>query len=119
MNDLVSEAARAAAARLAAEHGPDLAIEVEVALHERDGRQPPERYVVDPVSVGSLIVAIATLAWTVYRDLRKKKPSPPPDVVARTVRVEVWQQSGTPPPGQDKILHVVVEEVIKSAADQE
>jgi hypothetical protein len=36
------------------------------------------------VSLGGLIVAIATLAWTGYTDLRKKPRSPQPREIIRT-----------------------------------
>ncbi len=47
--------------------------QVEAALHQSDGR--PQQYV-DPVAIGSLIVAIATLAWTIYKDQTKTTPEP-------------------------------------------
>jgi hypothetical protein len=115
MTDPVSAGARAAAERLTPDYGPGLAADVEAALHTRGLEQRPERYF-DPVSVGSLIVSIATLAWTIYTDLKKKTSSPAPDVVARTVRVELRKQGDTAvPPGQ--IADVVVTEVIKAAQD--
>ena len=115
MTDPVSDAARAAAERLTPDYGPGLAADVEAALHARGSAQRPERYF-DPISLGALIVSIATLAWTVYSDLRKKTSSPAPDVVARTVRVELRKQAGdAAPPGQ--ITEVVVTEVIKAARD--
>jgi hypothetical protein len=74
MTDPIAAAARAAAHRLAAEHGPGLAADVEAALHTRDADQRPGQYL-DPVSLGTLIVAIATLAWTIYTDKRKQHPT--------------------------------------------
>ena len=70
--DGAATAARAAAQRLAADYGPALPQHVEAALHAP--AEPPTRYV-DPVAIGGLIVAVATLAWTVYHDLRT--PTPP------------------------------------------
>jgi len=61
MTDPITAAARAAAAHLAAEYGPDLAADVEAALHSPGTTQRPSQYF-DPVSLGSLIVTIATLA---------------------------------------------------------
>jgi hypothetical protein len=51
-SDLVAAAARAAAARLGFQHGPDLAVDVETALHSRGTEQWPERYF-DPVSLAA------------------------------------------------------------------
>jgi hypothetical protein len=116
MTDPVSAAARAAAERLAPDYGPGLAADVEAALHTRGQGQRPERFF-DPIALGALIVSIASLAWTVYADLKKKTSSPAPDVVARTVRVELRKQAGiaAAPPGQ--VTDVVVTEVIKVAQD--
>jgi hypothetical protein len=58
MTDPAADAARAAAVILAPSHGPNLPAEVEAALAARHG---PGRYL-DPVSLASLIVSIATLA---------------------------------------------------------
>ena len=44
--------------------------------------------VIDPFTVGSLIVAVATLAWTVYADQRKKDPDASDDTLESTIRVE-------------------------------
>jgi hypothetical protein len=51
------------------------------------------------VALAGLVVAIATLAWTIYNDLRKKTPNPAPEVAARTLRVELRRQ-GDGAPGQ-------------------
>jgi len=107
-------AARAAADRLATEYGPGPAADVEAALHARGSAQRPGQYL-DPVSLGSLIVAIATLAWTIYTDQRKKTPEPSPDVVARHVRAELRQPSGTNEQETNRITEIVVTEIIQAA----
>src|SRR5215472_5694711 len=92
MADPIAEAARAAAVRLAGEHGAGLAADVETALAARGAGQRPGQYI-DPVSIGGLIVAIATLAWTIYSDRRKRSAEPPPPaVLAREVRIELRRQ---------------------------
>jgi hypothetical protein len=59
-------------------------------------------------------VCIATLAWTIYNDLRKKTPRPAPDVAARTLRVELRRHTdGTP--DSDKVTEVVVAEIVGGA----
>jgi hypothetical protein len=69
MTDPAVGATRSAAAILAPDLGPNLPAEVEAALAARDAQQRPDRYL-DPVSLASLIVSIATLAWTIYNDQR-------------------------------------------------
>lgn len=116
MTDPVAVAARAAAARLGAQHGPGLAAEVEAALHSRDSDQRPGQFL-DPVSLGTLIVAIATLAWTVYADLRKRTPSPRLDIVARQVRIELRQRGETSEHDTDQLTSIVVTEIVQAAHD--
>jgi hypothetical protein len=115
MKDPIADGARAAAERLTSEYGPGLTADVETALHTRGLEERPERYF-DPITLGALIVSIATLGWTIYTDLRKKAPHPAPDVVARTVRVELRKRGDTAPASQD-VTDVVVTEVIKAADD--
>ena len=116
MTDPVADGARAAAERLAPDHGPGLAADVEAALHTRGQEQRPERYF-DPVSLGALIVSIATLAWTVYTDLKKRTATPSAEVVARTVRVTRRDQGQ--PDAPEHVIEVVVTEAIRAAAGQE
>jgi hypothetical protein len=44
---------------------------VEDALRAPGREQRPEQYF-DPITLGGLIVSIATLAWNAYTDLKKK-----------------------------------------------
>jgi hypothetical protein len=88
MSDPVEQNARAAAYRLAAEHGRGLPADVEAALHARGSVPRPDQYL-DPVSLAGLIVSAASLAWTVYADLKTRTAKPAPEVVARTVRVRL------------------------------
>jgi hypothetical protein len=117
MTDPITAAARAAAEQLAAEYGPGLAVDVEVALHAQATDQKPGRYL-DPVSLGTLIVTIATLAWSIYSDKRKRTPEPSPDVIARHVRVELRQLSDTRQQESDRITEIVVTEIIQAAKEQ-
>jgi hypothetical protein len=117
MTDPIAAAARAAAAQLAAEHGPGLAAEVEAALHTRDSDQRPGQYL-DPVSLGTLIVAIAALAWTIYTDQRKKTPDPHPEAVARQVRIQLRQHGQTSPHNTGQITEIVVTELLQAADSQ-
>ena len=97
MTDPAADAARSAAVILAPDLGPNLPAEVEAALAARDAQQRPDRYL-DPVSLASLIVAIAALAWTIYNDHRKHTPEPPPGSIARQVRITLRDQDTSLPP---------------------
>jgi hypothetical protein len=110
MTDPAAAAARAAAAILAPELGADLPAEVEAALAARGTRQPPDRYL-DPVSIATLIVTIATLAWTIYNDQRTRTPDPPPATIARQIRITLRDQDTTLPPGTEHITEIVATEI--------
>ncbi|HEX4703005.1 MAG TPA: hypothetical protein VH352_12805 [Pseudonocardiaceae bacterium] len=112
----VSRVARAAARELATDHGPELAAQVEAALHERRAGQAPTQFF-DPVSLGSLIVSIAALSWTVYKDLRAKAATSTKDAVAVRVRVELTPSDHVPQAQRDRVIDVVTEEVIRDAAE--
>lgn len=116
MSDRTAEVARAAGRKLEQDLGPGLLIDVEEALAALyDGRRP-ERYV-DPVSLGSLIVGVATLAWTVYADIRKTG-APAPDVVARQLRVTLGSPRGSvTATEQNRIIDVVVTEITGSGGN--
>lgn len=116
MTDPIAIVARTAAQRLEAEAGPGLVAEVEVVLATRDSPSAPPQYV-DPVALASLIVAIASLAWTVYTDLKKRTAKPSAEVVARTVRVGLRDEGQAAAP--DHIVEVVVTEAIRAAAGQD
>ncbi len=116
MNDPVGTAARAAAQQLQAEAGPGLVAEVEAVLATRESPSAPPQYV-DPIALASLIVAIASLAWTVYTDLKKRTAQPAAEVVTRTIRVTRQDQGQAAAPNH--VVEVVVTETIRAAADQE
>jgi hypothetical protein len=114
MTDPAADAARSAAAILAADLGPDLPAEVEAALAARGAQHRSDRYL-DPISLASLIVAVATLAWTIYNDQRTRTPDPPPESIARQLRITLHYQ-GTPlPPGTELITEVVATEITRQA----
>jgi hypothetical protein len=64
----------------------------------------------DPVSLGSLIVAIVVLAWTIYSDLDRAKGGPTPETLARQVRVILRGRND--PVEVNKIVEVVAAEII-------
>ena len=98
MTDPAASAARGAAAILAPDLGPDLPAQVEAVLAARGTQQRPGQYLADPVSIASLIVAIATLAWTIYNDQRTRTPHPPPESIARQIRITLRDQDTPPAP---------------------
>jgi hypothetical protein len=114
MTDPVAVAARAAAARLAAEHGPGVIAEVDAALHARRRAERPEQFV-DLLSLGTFIVAVATLAWMIYADLRKRTPEPPPEEVERQVPAELHEQGGADRKDAERITAIAVAETIRAA----
>jgi hypothetical protein len=113
-SDPIATTARAAAQRLAADYGPHLPGQVEAALYERHG----ERYI-DPVALGGLIVAVATLAWTVYTDLRDRATKPDPETIARAVRVRLDHPATVDVAVRDNIIAIVVDETTRIADEPE
>jgi hypothetical protein len=111
MSDPVAEASRAAAQRLTDDLGPGLAVDVEEALQGRGEAHSPERYL-DPLSLGSLIVSVASLAWTVLKDLRNTTSTPGAEVVARRIRVELATHDSVISAQRDRIIDIVVSETI-------
>jgi hypothetical protein len=115
VTDPAAQAARAAAAILAPELGPALPAEVEAALAARDTGHRPDRYF-DPVSLASLIVAIATLAWTIYNDQRSRTPDPDSDAIARQVRITLREQDIPLPAGTERITEIITTEITRQAS---
>jgi hypothetical protein len=115
MTDPAADAARSAAVILAPDLGPNLPAEVEAALATRGTQQRPDQYI-DPVTLASLIVAIATLAWTIYNDHRKHTPQPPPDSIARQIRITLRDQDTALPPGTERITEIVATEITRQAS---
>jgi len=118
VTDPAAQAARSAAAILAPAHGPALPAEVEAALAARDPGHRPGRYL-DPVSLASLIVSIATLAWTVYNDQRTRdtKNTPDPEAIARQIRITLREQDTILPAGTEHITEIIATEITRHASD--
>jgi len=114
MHDPAADGARAAAQRLASVHGTRLQADVEAALHSRDTDEaPPDQYI-DPVAIASLIVATASLAWTLYRDLRASHATPQTlEHLARRVRATLRETRGLND-GTDQVIEITVEETLKA-----
>lgn len=119
MTDPAANVARAAAVILAPDLGANLPAEVEIALAIRGAQRRPERYV-DPVSLAGLIVAITTLAWTIYTDQRDRKPEPPSaSAIARQVRITLREQDINLPARGERITEVVATEITRQDSPPE
>ena len=116
MSDPITIVARRAAQRLEAEDRPGLLAHVEVALADREHEAAPSQYL-DPVALASLIVSIASLAWNIYVDRKKRAGKPTAEMLSRTIRVTL-QDTGQSS-ALDHIVDVVVTETIRAASDQE
>lgn len=114
MNDPAAIGARAAAQRLTPTYGARLQADVEATLQTRDTDQtPPDRYI-DPVAIAGLIVAAASLAWTIYRDLRTEHSTPPAtDHVARRVRTTL-RETRTLDDDTEQVIEITVEETLRA-----
>ena len=115
MTDPAGDAARSAAAILAPDLGPNLPAEVEAALAARDTQQRPDQYF-DPIGLASLIVSIATLAWTIYDGQREYASEPERSEIEREVRIIVRDQDMTMPTGTERVIEVVATEIIRKGA---
>lgn len=115
---LTASVAMKAARQLAVQFGlPRLPLDVEAALHSREGTPQPGRFV-DPVALASLIVSIAGLAWQIYSDKKKEGEKPNRDTLARIVRIR-RRESSDLTGAEEKIIEVVAAEIIKAAGDDE
>jgi hypothetical protein len=109
--DVAGDVARAAARRLVPEFGPRVEAEVEGALYARD---TGERHEYDPVSIGILIVAIATLAWEIYSRHADKgeHPDAGPEVTERVLHNEIRHEIEVTPDSV-RVTEVVVQEIVR------
>jgi tetratricopeptide (TPR) repeat protein len=119
MTNPAADAARSAAALLAPDLGPKLPAEIEAALSaHHHGEQRPGQYdslAIAALATGaaSLIVAVAQLAWSILNDQRAHTVKPSPEAIAREVRITLLQQDRPGQPDTDRIIEVVITEVIR------
>jgi hypothetical protein len=84
-------------------------------LASGSSQQPPPIY--EPgtaIALGSLLVSAASLAWTIYKDLRKETAQPSKTVLARKVRLRLSEGQRLDASQAERIIEVVVEEVVKA-----
>lgn len=123
MNEAIERGARAAARRMTTPTSGTLPEDVEAALATHHGTRPPDQYL-DPTAVAGLIVSIATMAWTVYNDLRSRGAADPTtDAVTRRVRQQLDRDDipvpQLDPAERDRIIDITVEETLDAAHDQD
>jgi len=111
MIDPIAVVARATAQQLDSEGRLGLMAEVEVALADRRIAQTPSQYS-DPAAIASLIVSIASFAWTVYTDLKMRTGKP-------TTEIRITLKEKVQAAGPDHIVDVVVTQAIRVADDQD
>jgi hypothetical protein len=102
--------ARRVAARLERDEGDGVTYEVERHLTAGEDA-PPGAY--EPVTLGlaGLIVSIAALAWSVYRDLQRDTPQPTPQVVSRKIRIELADNPARDHPDLDRVVTITIDEL--------
>ncbi len=98
--------ARSAAALLAKEH-PAAVPEVEAALQTRGASREPKRFDGGLVSIGGLLVAAASFAYTIWRDRQKDKQLAP-DALKRRLRVALDDQGYPDTAQRAKVIDAVV-----------
>jgi|SRR5271165_372672 len=103
--------ARRAAARLSGEFGAALPANLEAAIHGTTGAgQTFEAATV--IALATLLLNIAKFAWDIRKDTRKPAAaSPPPDVIARRIRLEVALPAEVTAAQRDRMISVVLEEL--------
>ena len=117
MSDTPEDIARRAAGRLAQEIDPALPAVVEGQLRGGGGAEPPVRFLepATTIALAGLLVSLASLAWTIYRDLKKDAAAPSPDVLARRLRLDADLPQAVTTERRERLITVVVEEVIASS----
>ena len=67
--------------------------------------------------MAALLVSIAQFAWQVYRDRRKDRAAVAPEGLARQLRLSVEVPPQVTAANRDRLIAVVVAEVLTSASD--
>jgi hypothetical protein len=106
--------ARNVALRLQDELDRNLPAAVEAQIQA--GGAAPERYesaTAITIALAALILSAAKFAWDIYRDLKKDSKAPAPEVIARRMRLELNVAEGIDRNRRDRIIEVVVDELVK------
>jgi hypothetical protein len=116
MTTVSSEILRSAAQRLTSlDASLPARVEAQIQLKEAGQTTPPSQYEPVSIALAGLLVSVATLAWTIYADLRKSHRSPDPGFVERRVRVETEKliPLGITDQNRDLLIKTVVEETVR------
>ena len=90
-------------------------VEARIQLKEMGKAVPPSQYEPVSITLAGLLVSVASLAWTIYSDLRKSHKSPAADFVERRIRVETVKliPSSVADQDRDLLIKTVVEETVR------
>jgi len=116
MTTVPSEILRSAAQRLTSlDASLPARVEAEIQLKEAGQTAPPSQYEPVSIALAGLLVSVATLAWTIYADLRKSHKSPASDFVERRVRIETERliPAAVTDQQRDLLIKTVVEETVR------
>ena len=128
------EVARRAAARLAGEVDPGLPALTERAIAAGGAAEGMRSY--DPalaLGLAGFLLSVAQFGWTIYRDLKadREKAAEKADrdrvqgraglgaLLARRIRLGMEAPAGVTPERRDRIVEVVVEEILRGDAGPE
>ena len=106
--------ARLAAAKLSQSMNPNLPQLVEGVLADPNAKRDAQMY--DPataIGLATLIVSIATFAWTVYKDLEDESKKPDQGLIIRKTRLKFEKTLEISRDDRDRLIEVVVEETVK------
>ncbi|MGH7117085.1 MAG: hypothetical protein ACREE9_21640 [Stellaceae bacterium] len=119
-NVRIDDTARRVAARLVPDLEQTLPAQVERALAEDPLDRPAER-LIDPISLGALIVSIVSLGWTIYHDQKQDwataASDQAKDVERLTAELRAQPEAECPPnitPEQHQlIIATVADEIVR------
>lgn len=112
VQDAVADVSRAVARALEERVGHvGLEANVEAALMQSAAERPSRYY--DPLALGSLVISIVTLAWTVYQDLTAHKKNARYQDLVTEIQVRLDDAStSSRPEGRDVIVDLSVREIL-------
>jgi hypothetical protein len=94
--------------------GASLPAFVERKLQDGEEGQPAtyEPALLSLIALAGLLINATGLAWTIYRDLQKDADKPSPQVLGRWLRVSIELPERVTVAQRDRMIAVVVEEVV-------
>jgi hypothetical protein len=114
MHSPQDEIARHVAAKLAKTTDPNLPQLVEGVLADPETKNSAQMFdAAIAIGLASLLVSIASFAWTVYMDLKKSTPKPDKAILARKTRLKFHTSEGIDEATRELLIDAVVEETIE------